>query len=113
MKVNSKNFYLVVLYFFLSSLITWWFVDVSPLYCSLQQKLFSTCIAGAKWGLQIAAANFFMGNKKWKFIKNIGITCLLGSIVLLPYAIATSCGYLTTVSFFVESLLVAVIVKKI
>jgi hypothetical protein len=110
MKKGSKNIYLTVLYFFLSTLITWWFVDVSPLYSGLQQKLLSTGIAGAKWGLQIISACFFLGNKKWEFIKNIGITCLLGSVTLLPYAIVASCSNFNAGYFFVTSLLIAVVI---
>jgi len=105
---DPKKIYLAILYFFLSTVITWWFVDVCPLYESLQQKLLSTGIAGAKWGLQIAAAYFFLGNKKWDFIKNIGATCLVGSVILLPYAIAATCSNANGAAFFVTSLLIAV-----
>ncbi len=107
---DSNKIYPALLYFFLSAVITWWFVDVCPLYSSLQQKLLSTGIAGAKWGLQIAAAYFLLGNKKWDFIKNIGATCLAGSLILLPYAIATSFSNANGANFFVTSLLIAVAV---
>ena len=106
---NSKNIYRAILYFFLSTIITWWFVDVCPLYTSLEQKLLSTGIAGAKWGLQIAAAYFFLAGKKWEFIKNTGATCLAGSVVLLPYAIAASFSNTNNSSFFINSLLLAVV----
>jgi hypothetical protein len=107
---NSKNIQLAALYFFLSTIITWWFVDVCPLYTSLQQKLLSTGIAGAKWGLQIGAVYFFLADKKWEFIKNIGFTCLVGSIILLPYAIARVFFKIDNAQFFVYSLIVAVLV---
>ena len=106
---NSKNIYRAILYFFLSTIITWWFVDVCPLYISLEQKLLSTGIAGAKWGLQIVAAYFFLAGKKWEFIKNTGVTCLAGSLVLLPYAIAASFSNTNNSSFFINSLLLAVV----
>ncbi len=106
---NSKNIYRAILYFLLSTIITWWFVDVCPLYTSLEQKLLSTGIAGAKWGLQIAAAYFFLAGKKWEFIKNIGATCLAGSVVLLPYAIAANFSNTNSSSFFINSLLLAVV----
>lgn len=106
---NSKNIYRAILYFFLSTGITWWFVDASPLYTNLQQKLLSTGIAGAKWGLQIAAAYFFLAGKKWEFIKNIGATCLAGSTVLLPYAIAATVSDNNSSIFFINSLLLAVV----
>ncbi|MEO7308053.1 MAG: hypothetical protein ABIR78_10475 [Ferruginibacter sp.] len=106
---NSKSIYFAILYFLLSAIITWLFVDACPLYTSLQQKLLSTCIAGAKWGLQIAAGYFFLGTKKWEFIKNIGIVCMAGSIVLLPYTIIAGLGKENGSIFFTYSLLLAVV----
>lgn len=110
---DNKKICLALLYFFLSTVITWWFVDLCPLYESLQQKLLSTGIAGAKWGLQIAAAYFLLHNKKWDFIKNIGATCLAGSLILLPYAIAATVSNKDGATFFVSSLLIAVVVMII
>jgi threonine/homoserine efflux transporter RhtA len=107
---DSKKIYQALLYFFLSTVITWWFVDVCLLYESLHQKLLSTGIAGAKWALQIAAAYFLLGNKKWDFIKNMGIICLVGSLILLPYAIAATCSNVNEATFFITSLLIAVAV---
>ena len=107
---ESQKIYLALLYFSLSTGITWWFVDVCPLYSSLSQKILSTGIAGAKWSLQIAAAYFLLGNKKWDFIKNIGITCLVGSLILLPYAIAATFSSANGAAFFTTSLLIAVAV---
>lgn len=105
---DQKKIYLALLYFFLSTVITWWFVDVFPLYESLQQKLLSTGIAGAKWGLQIIAAYIFLTEKKWDFLKSIGSTCLVGSVILLPYAIAATFSDQNGTTFFITSLLVAV-----
>ncbi len=110
---DSKKIYLAFVYFFLSTGITWWCVDVCPLYSSLQQKLLSTGIAGAKWGLQIGAAYFFLSTKKWNFIKNTGFICLAGSVILLPYAIAANFAHVNGASFFVTSLLIAVAVMII
>ena len=84
---DTKKVYMALLYFLISGIITWWFVDVCPLYSDTNQKLLSTGIAGAKWGLQIVVAYFLLSNKKWSFIKNIGSTCLVGSVLLLPYAL--------------------------
>ena len=106
---ETKQIYFAIIYFLLSSIITWWFVDVCPLYTALQQKLLSIGIAGAKWALQIATAYFFLENKKWVFIKNIGFTCLVGSSILLPYAIAASFSNLNSTAFFVASLIVSVV----
>lgn len=105
---ESKQIYFAIIYFLLSSIITWWFVIACPLYIGLQQKLLSTDIAGTKWALQIATAYFFLHNKKWEFVKNIGFTCLVGSSILLPYAIAASFSNLNSTVFFVASLIVSV-----
>lgn len=110
---DSKEKYSAFLYFSLSTVITWWFVDVCPLYEGVQQKLLSTGIAGAKWALQILAAYFFLADKKWGFIKNTGITCLAGSLILLPYAMAATFFHVNGSSFFVSSLIVAVLVMII
>jgi threonine/homoserine efflux transporter RhtA len=107
---SSGKIYLALLYFVLSTLITWWFVDVCPLYSSLQQKLLSTGIAGAKWGLQIVAAYFFLSQKKWDFLKNMGATCLVGSVILVPYAFAASFTPLNDPLIFIASLIIAVLV---
>jgi len=107
---HTRKIYLALLYFFLSTVITWWFVDVCPLYESVAQKILSTGIAGAKWGLQIAAANFFLAEKKWDFLKNMGATCLVGSVILLPYAIAATFSNINGAGFFVGSLITAVVV---
>lgn len=107
---SSKKIRPAILCFLLSTVITWWFVAVCPLYSSLQQKLLSTGIAGAKWGIQIMAAWFFLTEKKWDFLKNIGATCLVGSVILLPYAIAATISDYNGASFFVGSLLTAVLV---
>lgn len=110
---NSKNIYRAVLYFLLSTAITWWFVDVCPLYSSVQQKLLSTGIAGAKWGLQIVAAYFFLTEKKWDFLKNMSATCLAGSVILIPYAFAASFTTLNDPLFFIASLIIAVLLMII
>jgi hypothetical protein len=107
---DPKKISIAIAYFILSTAITWWFVAVCPLYESLQQKLLSTGIAGAKWSLQIAAAYFFLPNKRWYFIKHIGATCFVGSLILLPYAIMASFGDFNSATFFTCSLLIAVVV---
>ena len=79
---NAKNIVLAIIYFAISTLLTWWFVDTSTLYSGIHQKLLSTSIAGAKWALQIGAAYFLLAEKKWLFIKYIGFTCFIGSLIL-------------------------------
>jgi hypothetical protein len=97
-----------VFYFFVSTIITWWFIQECPLYSSMQQKLLSCGIAGAKWAIQIIAALVLLQQKKWVFIKNIGFCCLVGSVILLPYAIASRFWGINGSSFFIFSLLLAV-----
>ena len=106
----NKNIILSIIYFTLSTIITWWFIEASPLYISTEQKLLSCAIAGGKWGLQLLAAFIFLGGKKWDFIKNIAFTCLVGSVILLPYAILSVCFAINNASFFIGSLMVAVAV---
>jgi hypothetical protein len=106
---DTKKISLAIIYFILSTVITWWFVDVCPLYSSLQQKLLSTGIAGAKWSIQIAATYFLLSDKKWDFIKNMGNTCFVGSVILLPYAVLASFWNYNSADFFVLSLLIAVV----
>ncbi|RYY71964.1 MAG: hypothetical protein EOO13_01225 [Chitinophagaceae bacterium] len=99
-----------IIYFAISTIITWWFIDASPLYESLQQKIVSCSIAGTKWGLQLCAAFIFLKNNKWDFIKNISVTCLAGSTLLLPYAVLAWFFGIDNTDLFVGSLLVAVAV---
>ena len=106
----NKKITLSIICFILSTIITWWFIEASPLYISSEQKLLSCGIAGGKWGLQLVAALIFLGEKKWDFIKNIAVTCLVGSIILLPYAIVSTCFAINNASFFIGSLIVAVAV---
>ena len=106
----QRKISLALFYFLLSTLITWWFIQASPLYTSTQQKLLSCGIAGTKWGIQILAALILLKERKWEFIKDIGLTCFIGSLILLPYAIFSSAFGINGKNFFVGSLLVAVAV---
>jgi hypothetical protein len=99
-----------IVYFLVSTVITGWFIQECPLYNSIQQKLLSCGIAGAKWGIQIIAALLLLKQKKWIFIKNIGFTCLVGSLILLPYSVAARFWGLNGSDFFTVSLLLAVAV---
>jgi len=106
----NKKSTLAVFYFLASTAITWWIIEASPLYTSLQQKLLSCGIAGAKWSIQIIAALFFLKETKWHFLKNIGLTCFIGSLILLPYAVLSTGFGINGNDFFVGSLLLAVAV---
>ena len=107
---NMKKITLTLFYFLASTLITWWFIEASPLYTSMQQKLLSCGIAGAKWSIQILAAWYLLKEKKWLFLKNIGLTCFVGSMILLPYAALSFCFGINGQNFFIGSLLLAVAV---
>jgi hypothetical protein len=106
----NKKIILAGFYFLISTAITWWFIEASPLYTSMQQKLLSCGIAGAKWSLQIFAALLFVKENKWQFLKNIGLTCFVGSLILLPYAILSFGFGINNNNFFIGSLLLAVAV---
>lgn len=95
-------------YFLFSTLITWWFIAESPLYTSVEQRLLSCGIAGAKWAIQIGAAVLLLGANKWTFIKNIGRACLIGSLILLPYAALSQFWGINGQSFFLGSLVLSV-----
>ncbi|MBC7934374.1 MAG: hypothetical protein H7Y86_03300 [Rhizobacter sp.] len=98
------------IYFTISTIITWWFIEASPIYESTQQKLLSCSIAGAKWGIQLLAAFILLKEKKWGFIKNISIVCLMGSLLLLPYAALGWFFHINGSEFFAGSLLLTVAV---
>lgn len=104
-----KNHLLSILYFGLSTLITWWFVRLSPLYISHEQMILSTGVAGGKWGIQILAGLIFLGEKRWIFIRNIGFVCFVGSCILLPYVLFSVFQIVNDGRFFIGSLLVAVV----
>jgi len=84
MENNQKDFSLAILYFLLSTLITAVFIgEKDSLYESGRQMLLSAWIAGAKWGIQLLAAFFFMGRKKYEFMRRMGFVCMIGSVMLV------------------------------
>jgi hypothetical protein len=88
MTKNFKTISLAAIYFLLSTIITWWFIEQGKLlYFSKNKMMLSCSIAGAKWGIQIMAALVLLKEKKWDFIKQIGIVCVVGSCILLPYCL--------------------------
>ena len=108
--MQNRKISFAIFYFLLSTLVTWWFIEASPLYTSMQQKLLSCGIAGAKWSIQILAAILLLKERRWEFIKDIGLTCFVGSLILLPYAIFSSAFGINGTKLFLGSLLVAVAV---
>lgn len=107
---DRRNIIAASVYFFLSTIITWYFIKQSPLYFSTRQQVLSCTIAGAKWAIQIIIGWLLLRNKKWLFIRKTGFTCLLGSLLLLPYCFIT---FTESAAFFFLSLIVAVLVMVI
>ncbi len=104
-----KHITLALVWFFLSTVFTWWFIKQSNLYQSQFQELLSGSIAGGKWGLQILLALIFLKEKKWAFIQGISVVCLVGSVILVPYCLASVFHFPDSVTFFVGSLVIAVL----
>jgi len=104
-----KKLALIGFYFTLSSLFTWWFIAVSPLYISFEQMLWSCGIAGGKWMIQLLAGFVFLKERKWDFIARIGFVCFIGSLLLIPYAFAATLHLADSTTFFIASLVVAVL----
>ena len=103
-----KNSIVAFIYFLLSTIITWWFIKEAALLYFSSEKMFLSCaIAGAKWGIQIVAALFFLQEKKWVFIKRIGFTCFIGSCVLLPYCLLNQIRLID--KSFLISLIIAIL----
>jgi hypothetical protein len=112
-ETEKNNIKFSLIYFSISTIITMWFIAVSPEYTSIGQKFLSCSIAGAKWGIQILAAFYFLQDKKWDFIKNISRTCLIGSIILLPYSLIGSFGMFNESTYFLVSLVLSVAVMTV
>ena len=106
---NRRSQILFLVYFALSTLFTWWFVVVSPLYISKEQMLLSTAIAGGKWGIQVLAGYLLLRERKWLFLENIGWVCFVGSCILMPYVFLSITGFANDARFFVGSLAASVV----
>lgn len=107
---NTRNVAQAVVFFFLSTAITWYFIECgSALYHFDGHKMLLSCsIAGGKWGVQILAAIVLLKDKRWQFIRNISFTCFAGSCVLIPYCI-TPVRDLIPGNAFLVSLIAAVV----
>jgi hypothetical protein len=104
----QRDILLAFTYFFLSTVITWWFIAVSPLYISEGQMLLSCVIAGGKWMIQILAGLALLHEKRWEFIRRIGFTCFIGSVILLPYCLSSVMKLSDSSGFFLASLIFSV-----
>lgn len=72
--------------------------------------LLSTSIAGGKWAIQLGLGFLFLKEKRYKFLREIGYVCLIGSLLLLPYVLSASMNLANATEFFIGSLMVAVLV---
>lgn len=72
--------------FLLSTLITARFIRAYGGYPSQEIMLLSGSIAGGKWLIQITLGWFLLGEKRWLHTRALAVTCLVGSVVLLPFA---------------------------
>lgn len=98
---DAKNIGRAVLYFSLSTAVTWWFIEAGAgLYASREKMMLSCAIAGGKWALQISAAFFLLGEKRWVFIWRLGEVCAGGSLVLVPYCFAAVQPWMGSTGFF-------------
>lgn len=111
---DTRKIVQAVVYFFLSTVITWYFIECgSSLYQFDQDKMLLSCsIAGAKWAIQILAAYLLLGEKRWVFISNIAFTCFIGSCILIPFCI-TSIRNLLPGTGFLISLVAAVAIMLV
>jgi hypothetical protein len=73
--------------FALSTLITALFIRAYGGYVSQKTMILSGSIASGKWAIQIALGWLILGEKRWTYIRELALTCLIGSIVLLPFAL--------------------------
>lgn len=93
----------IAIAFFLSTVITALFIRAYGGYVSQETMILSGSIAGGKWAIQIVLGWFLLGEKRWIYIRTLAITCLIGSLVLLPFAIISG-----TTAFFFGSLLASI-----
>lgn len=108
--ITTRNEILLFLFYFtLSTIITWWFIIVAPMYISQEQMLLSCGIAGGKWMIQVVAGYLLLKDKRWAFLRRIGFTCFIGSVILLPYSVSGSFFAFADPSFFLGSLIVSVL----
>lgn len=91
--------------FAISMIATWWFIQSYGGYISFDQMLLSGGIAGGKWAIQLALAWLFLGQLKYRYFRELGIICGIGSTVLIPFAMLSG-----EEVFFVGSLITCVLV---
>ena len=78
-----KQFVKPIIYFLLSTVITYIFIAANTVYDTLSFRLLALTIAGLVWGLQVAGAFLLPDNKRRIFLEEAGKVCLFGSLVLM------------------------------
>lgn len=108
---QGRDAVLAVLFFVLSTGITWYFINDNPeRYDGAGRRYLSCAIAGAKWAVQLAAAFLLLpAAQKWTYVRRLGIVCLIGSLLLLPYCFWPVRMLLASGGFY-GSLIVSVLV---
>jgi hypothetical protein len=79
--VKSKH--LALLYFFLSVIITYVFIDSNPAYNSFEIKITALTIAALVWAIQVVGAFILLQSKKYIFLREAGKVCFWGSVSLM------------------------------
>ena len=78
-----KSKHLALLYFLLSIIITYVFIDANPVYSTLRFKIVALTIAAIVWGIQVAGAFLYLKSKKYAFLLEAGMVCFWGSVILM------------------------------
>lgn len=94
--------------FLLSTLLTIAFIVRYDRYPSPGVMALSGSIAGGKWALQILLGYLLLGEKRWLYIVQLATTCLIGSLVLIPFS-----SFGGGPSFFFGSLVASVLIMAI
>jgi hypothetical protein len=78
-----KSKHLALLYFLLSIIVTYVFIDANAVYNTQRFKIVALTIAAIVWGIQVVAAFLLLKNKKYAFMREAGKVCFWGSVVLM------------------------------
>ena len=78
-----KSKHLAILYFTLSIIVTYVFIDSNPVYNTKRFKIVALTIASIVWGIQVAGAFIFLSNRKYIFLREAGNVCFWGSVSLM------------------------------
>lgn len=109
-RADYKDALVAAGYFAFSTVVTMWFVFAGQaLYHDINDMILSTIVAGGKWLVQIIAAIVWLRDARWRFIRGIGFTCFIGSLLLLPFCFEIV-RHALGVEGFTDSLIISVTV---